>query len=321
MKSSAFTRTCAVVALFTAIPLLQAQEVKGKKVLYINSYHEGYTWSDGIQTTLVKALGAAGVEVKPFLLDTYRQKSPEHLAKVSLEAKGIIEQWKPDVVIVSDDPAMKGIYAPFYRDKDLPFVFCGVNWDATAYGVPSKNITGMLEVCPVQELLSEMNKLKPGKTYGFLGSEGLTPKKDQEKCAELLGVKMEAVFAKDFASWKQGFLDLQGKADFLIVGVNAGIADWNEKEAAAFVEKNAKIISGSWHDYLNGLSLVAFNKLPAEQAEWAAEAAIKILKGTAPSAIPLAKNARGELVVNTRICKTLGITPPFEMLQNAKVIE
>ena len=321
MNLSSFTRTWAVLSLLAAAPFLQAQELKGKKAFYINSYHEGYAWSDGIQTALVKALGNAGVEVKPFLMDTYRQKSPEHLAKVSLEAKGIIEQWKPDVVIISDDSGMKGIYAPFYKDKDLPFVFCGVNWDASAYGVPSKNITGMLEVCPVQELLSEMNKLKPGKTYAFLGSEGLTPKKDQEKCAELLGVKMEAVFAKDFSAWKQGFLDLQGKADFLIVGVNAGIGDWNEKEAAAFVEKNAKVISGSWHDYLNGLSLVAFNKLPAEQAEWAADAAIKILKGTAPSAIPLAKNARGELVINTRICKTLGITPPFEMLQNAKVIE
>jgi ABC-type uncharacterized transport system substrate-binding protein len=299
----------------------QAQATQGKKALYINSYHEGYTWSDGIQKSIKDTLSPAGVEVKVFLMDTYKNKSAEHLAKVSQEAKKIIEDWKPDVVLVSDDPAMKGIYAPFYKDKELPFVFCGVNWDATAYGVPAKNITGMLEVCPIKELLAEMNKITTGKTIGFLASEGMTPQKDLENCSKLLGVKMESVLAKDFASWKQGFLDLQSKVDLLVIGPNAGVSDWNEAEGAKFVEQNAKIVSGSWHDYLNGLSLVAFNKRSDEQGIWAANAAIAILKGGAPASIPLVSNKSGELVVNTRIAKTLKANLTTEMLQSAKLIE
>lgn len=297
------------------------QTLAGKKALYLNSYHEGYAWSDGVEKAIVAGLTAGGVETKVVRLDTYRQKTPEHLAKVSQEAKTLIETWKPDVVLVSDDPGMKGVYAPFFKDKELPFVFCGVNWEATAYGVPAKNVTGMLEVCPIKELLGEMNKIKAGKTLGFLASEGLTPQKDLEFCSKILGVKMEAVAAKDFAAWKQGLLDLQAKVDFLIIGPNAGIADWNEAEAVKFVEQNAKVVSGSWHDYLNGLSLVAFNKLASEQGDWAANAAIQILKGTAPSAIPVATNKRGELVINGRICKKLGVTPPYEMTQSARIIE
>jgi ABC-type uncharacterized transport system substrate-binding protein len=315
-----------IIGILTALCLVQpfqggAQSLSGKKALYINSYHEGYAWSDGLEKTLLKALTAAGIESKVLRLDTYRQKSPEHLAKVSSEAKAAIDQWKPDVVILSDDPAIKGVYAPHFKDKELPFVFCGVNWDASAYGVPSKNITGMLEVCPVKELLAELNKLKAGQKIGYLSSEGLTPTKDLEMSSKILGVTMEAVQAKDFAAWKQGFLDLQGKVDLLLVGVNAGIADWNEAEAAKFVEQNAKIISGSWHDFLNGISLVGFNKLPAEQAEWAAESAIKILKGAPVSSIAIASNKKGELVINSRICKKVGVTPPFDMVQSARVIE
>ena len=313
---------CAMAIALLACPAAApAQSATGKKALFINSYHEGYSWSDGEEQSALKALAAAGVQTKTFRLDAYRQKSPEHLAKASQEAKTLIDEWKPDIVLGCDDPIMKGVFAPLYKDKELPFVFCGVNWDANAYGVPAKNVTGMLEVCPVKELLAEMNKLKAGKTYGYLSSQGMTPEKDLAYCSQLLGVKMESVVAKDFAAWKQGFLDLQGKVDFLILGVNAGLSDWNEAEAVKFVEANAKIVSGSWHDYLNSLSLVAFNKLAAEQGEWAADAALKILKGAAASSIPLATNKKGELVINSRICKKVGITPPFEMLQSARVIE
>ena len=298
-----------------------AQELKGKKVFYINSYHTGYSWSDGIDHAIQSVLKPTGAEVKVYELDTYRQKTPEHLTQASAECKTIIDDWKPDVVIVSDDAAMKGVYAPLFKDKDVPFVFCGVNWDASGYGVPNKNITGMLEVCPVKDLLAEMNKLKSGKTIGYLCSDALSPKKDGENLSKILGVQVESVYAKDFASWKQGFQDLQTKAQLVLIGNNQGIADWDETAARAFAEENTKVVTGAWHDYLNGLALVSYNKLPSEQGEWAANAAIQIIKGKSAGSIPQGANQKGELVINARIAKKAGITPPFEMLQTAKVIE
>ena len=309
------------VACLALVWSVSGQSLAGKKALYINSYHPGYAWSDEIEKTILGILNPAGVQTKVVRLDTYRQKSPEYLAKVSQETKALIDEWKPEVVLVSDDAGMKGVYAAFYRDSAVPFVSCGVNWDASAYGVPGKNVTAMIEVCPIKELLAEMNKLKAGRTLGFLGSEGMTPQKDWEMTSKILGVRMEAVFAKDLAGWKQGFLDLQGKVDLLIIGVNAGIGDWNEADAVKFVEANAKVVSGSWHDYLNGLSLLAFNKLGSEQGEWAADAALKILKGTPVSSIPLTTNKKGQLVVNVRIAKKVGVMPAFDTLQSAKVIE
>jgi len=227
-------------------------------------------------------------------------------------------------VVPADDAVMKGIYVPFYKDKDLPFVSCGINWDATAYGLPDpnvKNFTAILEVCPVKELVAEMNKLKPGTTFGFLSADSLTPRKDMEACSKILGVKMEPVFAKDFAAWKQGFLDLQGKVDFLIIGSNGGISDWNEAEAVKFVEENSKIVSGTWHDFMNSVALVSFNKLGAEHGDWAANTTLQVLKGASPSSIPFTANKSGELVVNLRIAKKVGVTPSFDTLQSARLIQ
>ena len=212
----------------------------------------------------------------------------------------------------------------FYKGKDLPFVSCGVYWDATSYGVPDpavKNFTAMLEVCPIKELLAEMGKLRPGKTIGFLSADALTPRKDAEWCARILGVKFETLFAKDFAAWKQGFLDLQGKVDFLIVGGTAGIDGWDDAEAAKFVEQNSKVVSGTWHDFLNRLALVSFNKLGTEHGEWAGKTALQVLKGASPSSIPFTVNKQGEVVVNVRVAKKVGVAPSFEVLQGAKVIE
>ena len=311
----------ALTLVFSSLCVSQAQDLKGKKVFYINSYHVGYTWSDGIEAGIQNVLKPTGAEVKVATLDTYRQKSAEHLAQAGAECRATIEQWKPDVVIVSDDAAMKAVYVPFFKDKDVPFVFCGVNWDASAYGVPNKNITGMLEVCPIKDLLAEMNKLKAGKTIGYLSSDAMTPKKDGENCGKILEGKLETIYAPNFAAWKQGFLDLQAKTELVIIGSNQGISDWDEPAARKFVEDNTKVVTGSWHDFLNGLALVSFNKVPAEQGEFAAKAAIKVMQGTVPGSIPIIANVKGELVINARIATKAGITPSFEILQNAKVLE
>ena len=298
----------------------KAQELKGKKALYINSYNEGYSWSDVEQKTILSVLGAAGVEVKTILMDTNRQKSPEHLIEASDECKKVIDQWQPDVVVVSDDSPMKKVW-PAYKDGKIPFVFCGVNWDASAYGVPAKNITGMLEVCPVKDLLVEMNKIKPGKTVGFLAADNSTPRVDAENLVKILGIDVQMIFAKDLAAWKQGFLDLQSKVDLLVMGTNGGISDWDNAEASKFAEENTKVVTGSYHDFLNGVALISFNKLAEEQGGWAANAAIKILKGTEAGSIPVVKNVKGELVVNTRIAAKSGFVPSFEVLHNAKLIK
>lgn len=323
MKKSLVT-VLAIAALAGGSIAPSAQDLSSKKVLFINSYHEGYVWSDQEEKSCLAVLSAAGIQTKVFRMDTLRQKSPEHLAQVSQEAKALIDDWKPDVVIPADDAVIKGLYVPFYKDKDLPFVSCGINWDASAYGLPDpkvKNFTAILEVCPVKELVAEMNKLKPGKTFGFLSADAMTPRIDLQATSKILGVTMEAVYAKDFATWKQGFLDLQGKVDFLIIGSNGGISDWDQAEAVKFVEANSKIVSGTWHDFLSDLALVSFNKLGAEHGDWAANTAILVLKGASPASIPFTANKSGELVVNLRIAKQLGVTPSFETLQNARLIQ
>ena len=312
-----------IIVLIPFLALLmsgQAQELKGKKVFYINSYNEGYAWSDGEQKAILNTLAPTGVKVKTVLMNTYLQPSREHLIQVSKECKRTIDEWHPDVVIVSDDSPMLLLW-PYFKNSGVPFVFCGVNWDASKYGIPAKNITGMLEVCPVKDLLNLMSELTKGRRIGYLAADTPTPRIDGENFARILGGDVTVVLAKDFTTWKQRFLELQSKVDLLALGPSAGILDWNESEASKFAEENTKIVTGAWHDFMNGVAIISYNKLPEEQGKWAANAAIKIMKGTPCTSIPITKNVEGELVINLRIAKKSGIYPPFELIESARLIK
>ena len=77
-------------------------------------------------------------------MDTKRHSSAPAKKKSALAAKAVIDSWKPDVVITADDNAVKYLIGPYYKNKKLPFVFCGLNWTAAEYGLPYTNATGML---------------------------------------------------------------------------------------------------------------------------------------------------------------------------------
>jgi hypothetical protein len=107
--------------------LAAAGDLKGKKVLFIDSYHEGYEWSDGITKGVKQVLDGKGIELKIVRMDTKRNGGEEFKKQAGEKAKAAIEEFKPDVVIAADDNASKYIIVPFFKDSPLPFVFCGVN--------------------------------------------------------------------------------------------------------------------------------------------------------------------------------------------------
>ena len=76
-----------------------APSYAGKKILFVNSYHEGYEWSDGVEKGLHTVLDGTGVEVKFVRLDTKRNPDEAFAKTAGTQAKAEIEAFKPDVVI------------------------------------------------------------------------------------------------------------------------------------------------------------------------------------------------------------------------------
>jgi len=319
MHFNTLSKMIMVVGIAFLLSFGTSQAAK-KKVLFIDSYHAGYAWSDG-EVQGAKSVIGDKYEFKVIHMDTKRNSSAEAKKKAGDEAKTEIDSWKPDVVITADDNAAKLVIVPFYKDSDVPFVFCGINWDASAYGFPSKNVTGVLEVSVIKPLMASMEKFAKGSRVGFPGKDNETDRKEAGNI-EKLGIKLSITkFVNTFEEWKTEYIKLQDEADMLIVINNAGISGWDDTEAIKFTREITKIPSGSSHDFIAPFVLINYAKLAEEQGELAAGIAINILEGKSIKDFPIVSNKKGQMYVNLAIAKKLGIQFPLEMLKSAKVIK
>ena len=292
------------------------------KCLYVSSYHRGYAWSDGVEQGLRKVL-TGHCEIRQIDMDTKRNKSEEFKQSAAFAVKQEIETWQPDVVIVSDDNAAKYVVKQYYRDADTPIVFSGVNWTAKEYGFPYSNVTGIIEVAPLQVMLKNAIKYSGGaKKAIYLGADTLTEKKNLNRLTEAsqkLGIELEGILVSSASEWKTQYMAAQD-ADFIVMGSYSGISNWDKDEMATFAVEHARKLIVTNHDWMMPFSTIGFTKIPQEHGEWAAQAAIEIMAGKSPHEIPIVANRDWDLWLNMAHLKSTRITLPRKFMRKAKKI-
>lgn len=294
-----------------------------KKILFVNSYHKGFEWSDGITNSLREGLSnKKNIELKIHYMDTKRNTEEEFKKQAALNTKEIIEEWKPDLLITSDDNAFKYLIMPYYKDADLPVIFCGLNWDATIYEAPYSNTTGMVEISFVIPLINHLRIYTEGDKIGMIVDDCLSSRKWTKNAQKTLNISFEKeYFVKTFEEWENTFIKLQDEVDILLLVGNAAINDWDNEKAERFILENIRKPIGSTYDWMSLYSLITIETIAEEQGEYAAETALKILKGTLPSDIPLQENKKGKLILNLKIAEKLDIVFLPSLLKNAEIIE
>jgi len=294
-----------------------------QKVLYVDSYHRKAPWSAGILTGIESTFRTKkNIELKTIHLNTKRNPSEDFKKEAALRAKDIIEAWQPDIVITSDDNAAKYLIVPYYKGSNLPFVFCGINWDASVYGLPCKNVTGMVEVSLVKEFIKHIAPFARGKKIAFLAPDTTSTHQvlaQHKKILEILPSNIK--FVTTLQEWKEAYLGMQTSADLLLMAVWAGIADWNEPQVLDFIHTHTKIPSGSFYGDVARYSLACFANDPKEQGEWAAATALEILGGKSPDQIPVVTNKRARIFLNMPLAKKLNIIFPVELMERAEYVE
>lgn len=299
----------------------QADTFNNKKILFINSYHEGYEWSDGITDGIRQTLRNTGITLKIAYMDTKRQRDKDKIKAIALKMQQIITEFKPDVVIASDDNAAKYVIKPFYKDADLPFVFCGVNWDASPYGFPYSNVTGMEEVSLIKSVVNNLKAYTQGERVGLLSIDAISGKRNVEHFEQQLGKKFDkAYYVKTFAEWQQKYQQLQTEVDMLVFENPKGIKNWDNQTGLNFIENNTKIPSGTTHIWLAPYALLSIAKIPQEQGSWAATTALRILNGEAVKNIPIVQNEQGRLFINLKLGNKLGLVFKPELMEIAEII-
>lgn len=303
-----------IISLVLLVPVALADDYAGKRILHIDSYHRGNIWNDRIADAVQAYLKDTGVTLKIIHMDTKRNASEAFKKAAALKAKGVIDTFQPHVVTTSDDNAAKYLIMAHYKNADLPFVFSGLNWDASSYDLPYKNVTGMVEVSPVPQIIELLKQYAGGERIGYLTEDTKTKRKELDYHKKLFNIEYDQVYlVKSFAEWKESYLRAQDEVDMLIILGVAALTDWDDKEAQILAENHTKIPTGTDFSWLMHISMLGVGKSPEEQGRWSAQAALKILDGVEPSRIPLTHNTEGKLYFNRKIAASMGIdnVPPL----------
>ncbi len=313
-----------LVSILSSCILLSAAgatQAKAKpRCLLVSSYHQGYAWSDGVAAGVRSTLGEA-CELRRFDMDTKRHKDEAAKKKAARKAHELIENWRPNVVITADDNAAKYLIVPYYKDKSLPIVFCGVNWTAEAYGFPFRNVTGMIEVAPVKALLKAAVEITRGRKALYIGAETLSEKKNlrwTRKVALKQGIELDQRLVTNSEDWLKAYRRGQRDYDFVVIGSHAGIDDWDDDRMREQVFAESRVLSVTVASWMMPVTMLGMTKIPEEQGEWAASVALEILKGHKASEFPLLSNRQWELWQNRSLLKKVGIDLPERLKRKAK---
>jgi ABC-type uncharacterized transport system substrate-binding protein len=294
------------------------------RILYVNSYHDGYGSSDdvmqGIRDTLPE-----DVALRVFFMDTKNNPGEDFARQKAQEAKTMIEDWNADLLLVSDDNAVKYLVVPHFKNGPIPVVFCGVNWSCDQYGLPTDHVTGMLEVLPLEESLQTWKEYYPEMKQLVVLSENTTSERSNKELMDPLykaeGFSVRYALVDTFDQWKEEFKTAQENADLVYLPTNGAIKNFKETEAREFVEQTIKVPSFTCDDFMMPYAVLGLTKVAKEQGEWAAETAMDILQGKDPAEIEVTKNKQTQCYFNPVLAQEIGFTPNEELRANCTVYE
>ena len=275
-----------------------------RRILYINSYNNGYAWSDntlkGIRSVLPMDIQNLNFQVE--YLDAKRYETQAMKAALFAYFKAKFRNSRFDVIITSDNNALEFITE--YRDKlfpGVPVVFCGVNDFHPNMLEGQTRITGIAETVAFKENMAIMQRLHPNtRKMLVISADNVTSRAIVREIKQTIAQeKIDFNFrfisgfkTPELKSGKPDFLKDLGQ-DTLIYIVPGGSEEsdgtfYNIGEISTMIcRATDRPVYSSW-EFLMGTGVVG-GKLASglRQGELAAGVAMRILAGEDPDTIPV----------------------------------
>lgn len=299
------------------------------KILVIYSYHPEYEWCKQEKKGIDEIFKDHDITIESFYMDTKRKTDITWEKNVTAEAIEKIDSFRPDIVIVCDDNACR-LVAARYIDKKLPFVFTGINDDPVKYGMPAKNITGVIERNLIEGTIGLLQQLDQSvRSVAIITDNSVTSQAAVTRFTqENFPVDLYDVFMTDnYDDWKKYVRKIHSEVDALGIYLYFTLKDPGSDESIP----NERVLNWTLDNTpIPTFSFEAFSVLGGvlcgetqsgyEQGREAALMAKKILSGTKPIELTVRMPKKGTLMVNEKTAQKLGITIPEDIQDEVKII-
>ncbi len=301
-----FFRGCCALILCLYFSSVWGSE---KTVVYLNSYHSGYSWSDSEYSAFKSQLADYTIKIHPFYMNTKHIKTPAELALMVEKALRFIKRHSPDVIVAADDNASKMIIEPYFKNHHIPVVHIGVNIDASVYGYPYKNSTGMVEMEGLENLIQVISSYDHDSKVIMIFANTTTGLKKYRYYIQNIN-NLHGVMINNFDEFKSAILTIKQDDYLLVLDTLEGMDDFNEQQVKSFLASNVKHPIISVSNSSQKFAHFGYIKVPDELGIWAGQTVEQILLGKPVSEIPAAVNSHFSVFINSDFAKKSGVTVP-----------
>ena len=274
-------------------------QTSAPKVIILNSYHPGFTWSDEEVSGIVEQLQRRYPEIVPAVeyLDAQRFSGPQQLERMKNYLADKYRLQKNDLVISLDKPALE--LALQYRRElfpEVPLVFGGVNDFTPAQLEGQKRVTGVAESDDVVGTLKLALSLYPRAREVFVihdyTASGLAARSEVEAVAAVFQGRVRLSYAPraTMAELLRQIRALPGTALLLITafGSDSRGQTFSPMESTRLFTAGLKIPAFALKDPRLGHGIVGGNLLGGkEEGRRAGDLALRVLAGEDPAQIPV----------------------------------
>ncbi len=326
---------------------------KKKKILIVDSYHQGHDWSMDVAKGLHSAMlelnffdnelqvadfnrnnfiETSKFTIQKLWMDSKRKNSKAQIEATSQQFYERAQEFNPDLILLGDDNAAKFLGTKLL-DSDTPVVFWGLNNTPVKYGLvdskekPGHNITGVYQAGYYLESFDLLQGIVPNiKTFAILSDGSITARNYTKAIAyqaqkKNLSVSLiETVITDDYETWQAKALELQNKVDAFYLAQFATLRDKDgnyvsNDDVLKWYMTHITIpeTTGAAPSVENGLLCVALDS-GKKQGHEAALIVHEILNNNLdPATYKPRRPERGPLIVNRKRAEMLGITLTDEM--------
>ncbi len=307
-----------ILCLVSLFPLAAQAEKPKRNVLYLNSYHNGYQWSDSILDGVRSVLDESPykIDLQIEYMDAKKFNYDDVTGMLLRLYKEKFENEQFDVVMASDNDAFA--FASQYRDMlfpGVPLVFCGVN-DLEDSALAQGNVTGVVEQFDLIQTLDVALKLHPDKrrmiVVGDDSTAGLAIKRQIEAVVPAYRDRLSVEYWTNLSlrTVVEGAEKLPSDTFLFFIPYYQTIDGrfYTAEEVMEVLYNRSSVpIYTAW-EFLLGHGAVGGRLLSGFlHGQTAASLTLEVLSGTKPEDIPVYREPTGEYLFDYNVMKRLGI--------------
>jgi two-component system, cell cycle sensor histidine kinase and response regulator CckA len=307
-----------VLLMLVLGPFLGSAEVL-PEILLVNSYHQGYRWSDDIMRGVAEALHEAGItaRIQVEFLDSKRhpQVMRDPALRAFMDAKYHTTRFS--LIISTDDNATWFMQ----RERDamfpgVPLVFCGVNDLQPERLTGVTGITGVNESADVGETLDWMLRLHPRASRVLVVTDGTETGQGVSRAVarwRIAAPQRIALDLLDHATTAELTDALDRAGDGTLVLYTFFFEDrdgrtFDYDQSAALVRSHAHVPVYTTWEFNQGFGMVGGKQTGGNgQGRAAGELAVRILTGTPVDSLPVHMVSPNRWVFEYEAMKRFGI--------------